>query len=184
MDRRDAWDILSEFTKSESLLRHALAVEAAMRHLARHYGRDVDRWGTIGLLHDFDYERWPDPPDHTRKGAEILRQRGADDEIIDAMLSHAQWNQDTHPRDTLVRKALYAVDELCGFIMAVGYVRPDKLAGMTPKSVKKKLKDKSFAAAVSRDDISSGAELLGVDLTDHVARCIEGLQAASSELGL
>src|SRR5262249_38165040 len=141
-------------------------------------------WGLIGLLHDFDYERWPDPPDHTRRGAEVLRQRGVEPEVIDAILSHADWNLETHPRDRPVRKALFAVDELCGFLTAVASVSPEKLKGLEPKSVIKKMKQKSFAAAVSREDIHQGAELLGRSLEDHIALTIASLQEVSASLGL
>jgi len=184
MTREEAFNILSEFTRDESLIKHALAVEAAMRHHAELHGEDPDLWGVIGLLHDFDYERWPNPPEHTRKGAEILRERGVDPVIIDAILSHGDWNLETHPRDTPVRKALFAVDELTGFLIAVAYVRPNGLAELQPKSVVKKMKQKAFAAAVSRDDIRRGAELLGRELNDHIAQTIAALQKVAKELGL
>jgi putative nucleotidyltransferase with HDIG domain len=183
MTRDEAWALLRDYTASESLIKHALAVEAAMRHYAVHFGEDADRWGVIGLIHDFDYERWPDPPEHTRRGAEILRERGVDEETVGAILSHAEWNQDDYPRDRPVRKALFAVDELCGFVTAVAYVRPEKLAGMTPKSVRKKMKQKSFAAAVSREDIAEGAALLGLELDDHIAHVIAAMQDAADALG-
>ncbi len=183
MTRDEAWALLREYTASESLIKHALAVEAAMRHYAGHFGEDADRWGVIGLIHDFDYERWPEPPEHTRRGAEILRQRGVDEEIVGAILSHADWNQDEYPRDRPVRKTLFAVDELCGFITAVAYMRPQKLAGMTPNSVRKKMKQKSFAAAVRREDIAAGAGLLGLELDDHVAHVIAAMQTVADALG-
>jgi len=184
MTRDEAWQILCEFTQNDSLRKHALAVEAAMRHYARKLGEDEELWGAVGLLHDFDYERWPEPPDHTREGAKILRERGVDEEIVGAMLSHAYWNQDEYPRDRLIRKALFAVDELCGFITACALVRPTKLEGLKPKSVKKKMKTPAFAAAVSRDDIINGAEALDVPLDDHIIACTEALQGAASDLGL
>src|SRR3989454_9599478 len=134
MTREEAWQLLNEYTKSESLIKHAIAVEAALRHYAAHFAGDVEVWGMTGLIHDFDYERWPNPPDHTREGARILRERGADDEIIGAILSHAEWNQDEYPLDRPIRKTLFAVDELCGFVTAVAYVRPEKLTGMTASS--------------------------------------------------
>src|SRR5256714_656641 len=183
MTRDEAWTLLSEFTKSESLIKHGLAVEAAMRHYATHFAQDVELWGLTGLLHDFDYERWPNPPDHTRQGAEILRARGVDEEVIGAILSHAKWNWDQYPLDRPLRKTLFGVDELCGFITAVGYVRPEKLTGMTASSVKKKMKQKSFAAAVKRADIEKGAELLGLSLDDHISLDISAMQIISGLLG-
>ena len=184
MTRNEAWALLGEYTANESLIKHALAVEAAMRHYAELLGGDVDQWGLVGLLHDFDYERWPQPPDHTREGAKILRDRGVDEEIIGCILSHAEWNLDEYPRDTPMRKALFAVDELAGFIVAVALVRPDKLGGMKVSSVKKKMKQKSFAAAVKREDITNGAELLGITIEEHVGNCITALQGVAPELGL
>lgn len=184
MTRDEAWAILNEFTKSESLIKHSLAVEAAMRHYAGILGGDAAKWGVVGLLHDFDYERWPDPPEHTRQGAGLLRQRGADEEIVGCILSHAEWNLDEYPRDAPMRKALFAVDELAGFIIAVALMRPDRLEGMQASSVKKKLKQKSFAAAVSREDIARGAELLGLPLDEHINNCIAALQGIRSELRL
>ena len=184
MNREQAWKLLNEYTQNQALIKHALAVEAAMRHYARLTGEDEERWGAVGLIHDFDYERWPDPPDHTRKGAEVLRAAGVDEEIIGAMLSHAHWNQDEYPLDTPLRKTLFAVDEWCGFIIAVALVRPERLNGMTPKSVRKKMKDKRFAAAVSREDIAKGAELLGLDLNEHIANGIAALQTVPQQLGL
>lgn len=183
MTRDDAWQLLCEYTQSDSLRKHALAVEAAMRHYATHFGEDVERWGVTGLLHDFDYERWPAPPAHTREGAAILRARGVEEEIIGAILSHAEWNLADYPRDRPIRKALFAVDELCGFLTAVAYVRPDKLAGLTASSVRKKLKQKSFAAAVKREDIEAGAALLGLPLDEHFAHVIAALQGAAAALG-
>ena len=184
MNRDEAWALLNEHTKSESLLKHALAVEAAMRHYAAKRGTDAEQWGVTGLLHDFDYERWPDIPNHTQEGAKILRERGVDEEIVGAILSHAEWNQDDYPLDRPIRKALFAVDELCGFVVAVAYVRPEKLVGMTPKSVRKKMKAKGFAAAVKREDIVRGAELMEAELNDHIGEVISALQGASTALGL
>jgi len=184
MTRDEAWVLLTEFTQSESLRKHALAVEAAMRHYAVRFGENVDVWGITGLIHDFDYERWPHPPDHTREGARLLRERGVDEEIIGAILSHAEWNQDQFALDRPIRKTLFAVDELCGFVTAVGYVRPEKLAGMTAASVRKKLKQKSFAAAVKREDIEKGAELLGLALDEHITHVIAAMQGIADELGL
>lgn len=184
MTRDEAFALLTEYTKSDSLIKHALAVEAAMRFYAEKLGEDVEQWGLVGLLHDFDYERWPEEPEHTREGAKILREKGIDEESIGAILAHADWNLDEFPRDRPIRKALFAVDELCGFITAVAYVRPEKLAGMTPKSVRKKMKAKGFAAAVKREDITGGAELLGLEVNDHIANVIEAMQGVAGELGL
>ena len=184
MTRDEAWALLSEYTKSESLIKHGLAVEAAMRHYAIHFGQGVELWGLTGLLHDFDYERWPNPPDHTRQGAGVLRAGGVDEEVVSAILSHAEWNWDDYPLDRPLRKTLFAVDELCGFITAVGYVRPEKLTGMTASSVKKKMKQKSFAAAVKREDIEQGAQLLGLTLEEHISHVITGMQGIAGELGL
>ena len=155
-----------------------------MRHYAGILGGDVEQWGIVGLLHDFDYERWPNPPDHSREGARILRERGVDDEIVGAVLSHTDWNQDEYPRDRPIRKAIAAVDELCGFLVACALVRPTRLDGLKPKSVKKKMKTPSFAAAVNRDDITKGAELLGISLDEHIANCIAALEPVAADLGL
>ncbi len=183
MTRDQAWSVLNEYTKSESLIKHALAVEAAMRHYAAHFGANAEIWGLSGLLHDFDYERWPNPPDHTREGAKVLRERGVDEQIVGAILSHADWNQDEYPRDRPIRKTLFAVDELCGFVTAVAYVRPEKLTGMTASSVKKKMKQKSFAAAVKREDIEQGAQLLELQLDDHINHVIAAMQSVAGPLG-
>ena len=184
MNRDEALALLKEHTKSESLIKHALAVEAAMRHYAAHFGENAELWGIAGLIHDFDYERWPNPPDHTREGARILRERGVGEEIIGAMLSHAEWNQDQYPLDRPLRKTLFAADELCGFITAVAYVRPEKLAGMTASSVRKKMKQKSFAAAVKREDVEKGAQLLSLPLDEHITRVITAMQGIAGDLGL
>ncbi len=184
MNRADAWGLVCEYVSSDSLRKHMLAVEAAMRHYAGLLGGDAETWGVVGLLHDFDYERWPDPPAHTREGAAILRQRGVDEEIVGAILSHADWNAADYPRDRPIRKALFAVDELCGFLVACALVRPKRFEGLEPASVRKKLKTPSFAAAVSRDDIAGGAELLGLPLDEHIQNCVTALQSAAAELGL
>jgi putative nucleotidyltransferase with HDIG domain len=184
MNREEAWKLLCEYVQNDGLRKHMLAVEAAMRHYAGIFGEDAEQWGVVGLLHDFDYERWPEPPDHSRQGAEILRQRGVDEEIVGAVLSHADWNQDEYPRDRPIRKTLFAVDELCGFLVACALVRPTRLEGLTPKSVKKKLKTPSFAAAVNRQDITTGTELLAIPLDDHITNCIAALQPIAAELGL
>jgi putative nucleotidyltransferase with HDIG domain len=184
MTRDEFWTLLKEYTKSDSLIKHALAVEAAMRFYAALMKEDVELWGKTGLIHDFDYERWPNPPEHTREGARILRDRGVDEEIVEAVLSHADWNRDQYPLDRPLRKALSAVDELCGFITAVAYVRPEKLTGMTSSSVRKKMKQKSFAAAVKREDIEAGAQMLGISLDDHIQNVITAMQGISPSLGL
>ncbi len=184
MKREQAWQLLCEYTTNDSLRKHALAVEAAMRHYARHFAADEDLWGVAGLLHDFDYERWPTVPEHTREGARILRQLGVDEEIVAAMLSHVPWNLDEYPRDRPIRRTLFAVDELCGFIVACALVRPQRLDGLEPKSVRKKLKTPSFAAAVSRADIDQGPELVGLPMDEHIQHCIAALQAAAGPLGL
>jgi putative nucleotidyltransferase with HDIG domain len=184
VNREDAWKLLCEFTPSESLRKHALAVEAAMRHYARRGGADEATWALAGLLHDFDYERWPNPPDHTREGAKILRERGVSEEVIGAILAHADWNQDEYPRNTPIRKTLFAVDELCGFITACALVRPDRLNGLEPKSVRKKLKTLAFAASVSRADIDAGAALLELPLDEHITNCIAAMRAVAGDLGL
>ncbi len=184
MTRDEALSILKEYTKSESLIKHALAVEAAMRHYATRLNENAELWAVVGLIHDFDYERWPNPPEHTRQGAAVLRERGVEEEIVSAMLSHATWNWDQYPLDRPLRKALWAVDELCGFITAVAYVRPEKLTGMAASSVRKKMKQKAFAAAVSREDIEKGAQLLGLPLDDHITNVITAMQGVAKELGL
>ena len=184
MTRDEALSLLKEYTKSESLLKHAFAVEAAMRQYAARFGEDQETWGITGLIHDFDYERWPNPPDHTREGTRILRERSVDEEIVGAILSHADWNQADYPRDRPIRKALFAVDELCGFITAVAYVRPEKLVGMSASSVRKKMKQKSFAAAVKREDIEAGAQLLELPLDEHIHNVIAAMQSVARELGL
>jgi putative nucleotidyltransferase with HDIG domain len=183
MTRAEAWQLLTEFTKSESLLKHSLAVEAAMRHYGARFEADCELWGVTGLIHDFDYERWPNPPDHTREGAKILRARGVEEEIIGAILSHATWNWSEYPLDRPIRKTLFAVDELCGFVTAAAYVRPEKLNGMTASSVKKKLKHRAFAAAVSREDIEKGAELVGLPLDEHITQVITEMQGVAGQLG-
>ena len=183
MDRQQAFGLLCEYTSSESLRRHMLAVEAAMRAYARKYGEDEHKWGIVGLLHDFDYERWPDPPDHPLKGAAILAQHGYPDEVIYAIKSHADYLGDC-PRVSLLDKTLYACDELCGFITAVAMVRPEGIVGMKAKSVKKKMKQKSFAAAVNRDDIARGAEDLDEPIDEHIQFVIDAMCQIGEELGL
>ncbi len=182
MNRDEAWQLVCEYTKSESLRRHMLAVEAAMRAYARKFGEDEEKWGIVGLLHDFDYERWPNPPDHPLKGAEILRQRGYPEDVIYAIKSHADYLD--CPRISLMDKALYACDELAGFITAVALMRPNGILDLTAKSVIKKLKQKSFAAGVNRDDIRRGAEALGVDLKEHIQFVIDAMKPIAEQLGL
>jgi putative nucleotidyltransferase with HDIG domain len=177
------WKLLTEFTKSESLRKHALAVEACMRAYARKFSADEELWGTVGLIHDFDYEKYPTAQEHPYKGKEILKQRGYSDEICRAIMSHAEYTGVT--RDTPLQKALFACDELAGFITAVALVKPGKsLAEVEAKSVRKKMKDKAFARSVNRDDIVNGARDLGVDLDEHIAFCIEALRGIAGELGL
>ncbi|WP_254511079.1 HDIG domain-containing metalloprotein [Anatilimnocola floriformis] len=175
LDRAAALTLMQEYVQSESLRRHMLCVEAAMRAYARKFGEDETAWGIVGLLHDFDYERWPNPPDHPLQGAVILRDLGYPEHIIYAIKSHAVYLPDC-PRVNRVDKTLYACDELCGFLIACAAVRPEKLDGMEAKSVRKKLKNKNFAAAVNRDDIDRGAADLGVDLDEHIQFCIAALQ--------
>jgi putative nucleotidyltransferase with HDIG domain len=183
MDRDAALALMHEYTQSLSLRRHMLAVEAAMRAYARKFGEDQEKWGVVGLLHDFDYERWPDPPDHPLKGAAILADRGYPDDIIYAIKSHADYLLDC-PRVSRVDKALYACDELAGFVTACAMVRPERLAGMQAASVKKKLKAKGFAASINRDDISRGAADLGVELDEHIQFVIDAMTPIAGELGL
>jgi putative nucleotidyltransferase with HDIG domain len=181
ISRQEGWNLLCQWTESESLRRHMLAVEAAMRAYAPRFDGDVELWGLTGLLHDLDYERYPNLEDgHPRYALRELEERGYPPELVRAVASHADFMG--VPRETPMEKALYAVDELCGFVLAVAYVRPEGLIGMTPKSVKKKLKQPSFAAAVGREEIRRGAEDLGVDFDEHLAFVIEALAARSDEL--
>jgi putative nucleotidyltransferase with HDIG domain len=180
--RDRAWDTLTRYTKSEPLLRHALAVEAAVRAYARKLGGDEEFWGATALLHDFDYELHPTLDKHPQDGAAILREEGYPEELIESVLSHAEHLE--MPRDTDLKKALFACDELAGFIHACGLVRPDGIQTLTPKSVKKKLKQPSFAAGVHRDEVYAGAELLGVDFDEHIQTVTDAMKPISSELGL
>jgi putative nucleotidyltransferase with HDIG domain len=180
--RDRAWETLTRYTQSEALRRHALAVEAAVRAYARRFGEDEERWGIVALLHDFDYEIHPTLDEHPQNGAPILREEGYPEDVIAGILSHAQ-----HlglPRDTPLEKTLFACDELAGFIHACGLVRPDGIDTLEPKSVRKKLKQPSFAAGVNRDDVYTGAEELGVDLDEHIAFVTEALRPIAPELGL
>jgi len=182
-DREAAWCLLIEFTQSESLRRHALAVEACMRAYARKFGDSEELWGVVALLHDFDYEKYPSLDDHPYKGNEILEARGWPEKIRRAILSHAEYTGVT--RDTPMEKALFACDELAGFITAVTLVKPGKsLAEVDAQSVRKKMKDKAFARSVSRADMVNGAAELGVDLETHIAFCIEAMKGIADRLGL
>ncbi len=183
MSREHDLALVREYTQNENLVKHMLAVEAAMRAYARKFGEDEEKWGRIGLLHDFDYERWPNPPDHPLKGAAILAERGYSADVIYAIKSHADYLSDC-PRVSLVDKVLYACDELCGFITACALVRPTRLEGLTAKSVRKKMKQPSFAAAVKREDILRGAQDLVVDLDEHIDFCVRAMQNAAVDLGL
>ncbi len=182
-DRQSAWCLLTEFTQSENLRKHALAVEACMRAYASKFGDDEEKWGVVGLIHDFDYDRWPSQEDHPNRGNEILTQRGWPDEVKKAVMSHADYTGVA--RETPMEKTLFACDELAGFITAAALVRPDKsIRSLEAKSVKKRMKDKAFARSVSREDIVNGAAALGVDLDQHIAFCIEAMQGIAKELGL
>jgi putative nucleotidyltransferase with HDIG domain len=172
--REEAFDLLKEYTRNESLLKHAFSVEKVMRAKAKELGEDEEKWGITGLIHDFDYEKYPDAPDHPLKGSEILKEKGYSEEIREAILGHAEYTNT--PRNTLLAKWLFAFDELCGFVTACGLVRPDNLKSLEPKSVKKKLKDKAFARSVSRDDIYKGAEELGIPLDDLISFVIINLR--------
>ena len=180
--RERAWDTLTRYTKNEALLRHALAVEAAVRAYARKLGGDEEFWGATALLHDFDYEIHPTLDKHPQDGATILREEGYPEELIGSVLSHAEHL--SLPRDTDLKKALFACDELAGFVHACGLVRPDGIETLTPKSVKKKLKQPSFAAGVHRDEVYAGAELLGVDFDEHVQTVTDAMKPIAGELGL
>ena len=183
MNRDEALNLMHEYTASESLRRHMRCVEIAMRAYAEKLGEDIEKWGIVGLLHDFDYERWPDPPDHPQQGGKILAERGYPSDVIYAIQSHADYMTE-FPRISLMDKVLYAVDELCGFIVAVAQVRPEGIGGMKSKSVRKKLKQSSFAASVNRDDISRGVEELDYDLNTHIQFVIDALAVHGEELGL
>jgi len=183
INRESAWSLLTEFTQSESLRKHALAVEACMRAYARKFGEDEDRWSATALLHDFDYEKWPTEQEHPFVGNKILAERGWPEDIRRAILSHAPYTG--VPRQTPMEKALFACDELAGFITANALVKPGKsLAEVEAKSVRKKMKDKAFARSVNRDDIIQGAQELGVELEEHIAFCIEAMKQAAPQLGL
>jgi putative nucleotidyltransferase with HDIG domain len=183
LSRDQAWDLFCSWTESESLRRHVLAVEAAMRAYARKFGEDEETWGLVGMLHDLDYEKHPDlETGHPRIALQELERQGFSPEFVRAVASHADFLGVS--RETPMEKTLYAVDELTGFVMACAYVRPDGIHGMTPKSVKKKMKTPAFAAAVDRDELRSGAEQLGVDFDEHLAFVIAALEERATELGL
>jgi putative nucleotidyltransferase with HDIG domain len=183
LSREQAWDLFCSWTESESLRRHVLAVEAAMRAYARRFGEDEETWGLVGMLHDLDYERHPDlETGHPRMALKELEQQGFSPEFVRAVASHADFLE--VPRESAMEKTLYAVDELCGFVMACAYVRPEGIHGMTPKSVKKKMKTPAFAAAVDREAMREGAAELGVDFDEHVAFVIAALDEHAEALGL
>jgi putative nucleotidyltransferase with HDIG domain len=185
MNRQEAWAIVTEYTQNPRLLNHMQAVGACMRAYARKYGEDVETWEVIGLLHDFDYERWPTIPDHPLQGERILAERGVADEIRYTICSHADFLQDKYPRKTLVDRVLYGVDELSGLVVATALVRPSKsIFEVDVAAVQKKFKDKRFAAGVNREDVIRGAAELGVDLEEHIAFVIEALKESADELGL
>lgn len=182
-DRGAAWSLLTRFTESESLRKHALAVEACMRAYARELGGDEELWGVVGLLHDFDYEKYPSQEEHPYKGNEILKEQGYSEEIRRAIMSHAEYTGVT--RDTPMEKALFACDELAGFITACALVKPGKsLAEVEAGSVRRKMKDKAFARSVNRNDILTGAAEMGVDLEGHIRFCIEAMKGIAEKLGL
>ena len=181
--RDAAWGLLTEFTQSESLRKHALAVEACMRAYAKKNGADEELWGMVGLIHDFDYEKYPTPEEHPYKGNEILEERGYSEEVRRAIMSHAEYSG--VPRVTPMEKTLFACDELAGFITACALVKPGKsLAEVEAASVRKKMKDKAFARSVNRTDITVGAAELGIELEEHIAFCIEAMRGIAAELGL
>jgi putative nucleotidyltransferase with HDIG domain len=180
--RDRAWETLTQYTKSEALLRHALAVEASVGWYARRFDEDEELWRVVALLHDFDYEIHPTLDQHPQDGAQILRDEGYPEEVIEAVLSHAEHL--AIPRDTPLKKTLFACDELSGFVHACGLVRPTGLDGLEPKSVQKKLKQPSFAAGVHRDEVYAGAEGLGIELDDHIRNVVAALQPIAAQLGL
>ena len=183
MNREQAWKLLTEYTQSDALRKHALSVEAAMRHYARRYGEDEEYWGITGLLHDFDYERYPQPEDHPARGAEILCQNGYPEEMVTAILGHG--DHTGIPRTTRLAKVLYAVDELAGMITAAALIRPDKsIMTLEASSVIKRMKDKAFARAVSREGIRHGAEDLGVPLEEHITAVLSAMRDIAATLGL
>jgi putative nucleotidyltransferase with HDIG domain len=183
MNRAEAFALLTEYTQNPSLIKHMLAVEAAMRAYARKLGEDEERWGIVGLLHDFDYERWPNPPDHPLKGSAILQERGYPEDVIYAIKSHADYLPDC-PRTHSIDKALYACDELAGLVTAAALVRPSGITDLTASSVRKKMKSKGFARTVKREDIERGASDFGVELNEHIQFVIDAMKPIAEELGL
>lgn len=184
MNRDDAFSLLCEFVSSLSLRRHCRSVEIAMRAYARKLGHDEETWGIVGLLHDFDYERWPEAPDHPLKGSEILRTKGYPEEIITCILSHADYLSDRYPRRTPMEKGLYACDEITGLVTATAVLRPTGIGDLTAASVMKKMKSKGFAKGVNRDDVIRGAADFGVELDVHIQFVIDAMKTISAELGL
>jgi putative nucleotidyltransferase with HDIG domain len=183
MNRDAAWALLTEYTQSDSLRKHALAVEAAVRGYARQFGEDEDGWGIVALLHDFDYERWPSLEDHPFRGVEILREKGYPEWVTRAILSHADYSG--VPRETMLEKTLFACDEMAGFVTAASLVRPSKsVLDLEPASVVKRMKDKAFARGVKREDLRAGAELLGMPLETHIGNVITFMRAQADPLGL
>jgi len=181
--RDNAWRLLTEYTKTESLLKHAMAVEASVRGYARQFGEDEEAWGTVALLHDFDYERWPTADDHPFRGAEILRAEGYPEWVVRAILSHADYSGVS--RDSLLEKTLFACDEMSGFVAAASLVRPSKsILDLEPPSVIRRMKDKAFARGVKREDLRAGADLLGLPLETHVGNVIAFMRARADALGL
>ena len=183
LSRDSAWALLTEYTQGESLRKHALAVEAALRGYARMFEEDETTWGIVGLLHDFDYERWPDAQNHPFRGAEILREKGYPEFVVRAILSHAEYSN--VPRESRLEHALFACDEMAGFVTAAALVRPSKsVLDLEPGSVMKRMKDKAFARAINRDDLRKGADELQIPLDQHIANVIESLRVRADELGL
>jgi putative nucleotidyltransferase with HDIG domain len=183
LTRAAAWDLLNEYTKGESLLKHALAVEVALRGYARRFGEDDNAWGIVALLHDFDYERWPSLDDHPFRGAEILRARGYPEWLVRAILSHADYSG--VPRDSLLEKTLFACDELAGFLTAASLVRPSRsVLDLEASSVRKRMKDKAFARGVKREDLTAGAALIGLPLDQHITNVIGFMREQADTLGL
>jgi putative nucleotidyltransferase with HDIG domain len=183
LNRNDAWQLLTEYTKGDSLLKHAMGVEAAVRGYARTFGEDEEAWSVVALLHDFDYERWPSLDDHPYRGSEILREKGYPEWVMRAILSHA--DHTGVPRESRLEKTLFACDELAGFVTAASLVRPSKsILDLEAKSVVKRMKDKAFARAVKREDLRAGAELLGLPLEEHIANVIAFMRERADALGL
>ena len=182
MTRDEAWSLLCEYTQSENLRRHALAVEACMRYYARLFGEDEELWGVVGLLHDFDYERYPSLEEHPFRGMEILRARGAPEVIIRAVGAHA--NHTGIPRESLLERAIFACDEISGFVIAVALVKGRTLSAVSPESVRKRMKEKGFARGVNRDDLLQGAQELGIPFDEHVEHVVRALQGIADQLGL